>query len=99
MSYEACGPAGAMDLDHCVQLVGYNTTASSPYWIVRNSWSEGWGESGYIYLEYGKNTCGLANDATIPQVKKGPSKESPWARLFEQASGVKPVQKPEALVV
>ena len=24
MSYEACGPAGAMDLDHCVQLVGYN---------------------------------------------------------------------------
>jgi C1A family cysteine protease len=99
MSYEACGPAGAMDLDHCVQLVGYNTTASSPYWIVRNSWSEGWGESGYIYLEYGKNTCGLANDATIAQVKNGASKESPWARLFEQASGEKPVRKPEALVV
>ena len=66
---------------------------------MRNSWSEGWGEDGYIYLEYGKNTCGLANDATIAQVKKGTSKESPWARLFEQASGVKPVRKPAALVV
>ena len=97
MSYEACGPAGAMDLDHCVQLVGYNTTASSPYWIVRNSWSEGWGESGYIYLEYGKNTCGIANDATIAKVKEGT--RSPWARLFEQASGTAPVRKPETLVV
>lgn len=28
-----CGKA----LNHCVQLVGYNTTASTPYWIVRNS--------------------------------------------------------------
>lgn len=97
LSYEACGPSGAMDLDHCVQLVGYNTTASSPYWIVRNSWSEGWGEDGYIYLEYGKNTCGLANDATIAQVKK--SANSPWERLFEQATGAKPVLKPASLVI
>jgi C1A family cysteine protease len=99
LSYEACGPAGPMDLDHCVQLVGYNSTASSPYWIVRNSWSEGWGENGYIYLEYGKNTCGLANDATIAKVKKGPTETSPWARLYEQATGEKPVRKPEAIVV
>ena len=39
------------------------------YWIVRNSWSSTWGEQGYIYLEMAKNTCGLADDATIPEVK------------------------------
>jgi cathepsin L len=39
------------DLDHVVQLVGYGTdTSAGDYWLVRNSWSEGWGENGYIRL-------------------------------------------------
>lgn len=53
-------------LDHCVQLVGYNTSASTPYWIVRNSWASDWGEDGCIYLKFGDNTCGVADEATIP---------------------------------
>ena len=28
-----------------------------------------WIFSRYIYLEMAKNTCGLANDATVPEVK------------------------------
>jgi len=57
------------ELDHCVQLVGYSTTdGSTPYWIVRNSWGESWGEKGYIRLAMGDNTCGLTNEATIPSV-------------------------------
>jgi len=51
-------------LDHCVQAVGFDTTASTPYWIVRNSWGADWGEAGYIMLQYGDNTCGLTNEAT-----------------------------------
>jgi len=51
-------------LDHCVQAVGYDMTASTPYWLVRNSWSTDWGEQGYIRLQYGDNTCGLTNEAT-----------------------------------
>jgi len=39
------------DLDHAVQLVGYGTDPSyGDYWLVRNSWSPAWGESGYIRL-------------------------------------------------
>lgn len=68
MSKAACGGSGADDLDHCVQLVGYNANASSPYWIVKNSWSTTWGMDGYIYLEYPANTCGLANEATKPVI-------------------------------
>jgi len=52
------------ELDHCVQAVGYDMTASTPYWLVRNSWSTAWGEAGYIRLSYGDNTCGLTNEAT-----------------------------------
>lgn len=69
MSSAACGPMGADYQDHCVMAVGFNTTAPTPYWIVRNSWASTWGMEGYIHLEMAKNTCGLADDATIPEVK------------------------------
>jgi cathepsin F len=51
-------------LDHCVQLVGYNSAASTPYWMVRNSWGTDWGINGYIWLQMGEDTCGLAHEAT-----------------------------------
>jgi len=66
MKKAQCGNA----LDHCVQITGYNTAASepTPYWEVRNSWGADWGESGFIRLEYGTNTCGLADEATTAVV-------------------------------
>merc|ERR1711879_780624 len=69
MSSAACGPMGADYQDHCVMATGFNASAPTPYWIVRNSWASTFGEQGYIYLEMAKNTCGLADDATIPEVK------------------------------
>jgi len=39
------------DIDHVVQLVGYGTDSQfGSFWLVRNSWSPAWGESGYIRL-------------------------------------------------
>jgi len=57
-----------VELDHCVQAVGFDTTASVPFWIVRNSWGTDWGENGYIRLQYGTNTCGLTEEATSATV-------------------------------
>jgi C1A family cysteine protease len=51
-------------LDHCVQAVGYDLTADTPFWSVRNSWGTDWGEQGYIRLQYGQDTCGCADDVT-----------------------------------
>jgi len=51
-------------LDHCVELVGYDTTAKAPYWIVRNSWGTRWGINGYIYLSMFQNTCGMTEEST-----------------------------------
>jgi len=63
MTGPECGH-GLLETDHCVQLVGYNQTSTPPYWIVRNSWGGNWGEEGFIFLEMGTNTCGVANMAT-----------------------------------
>merc|ERR1711933_44122 len=93
MTSAQCGSMAADYQDHCVMATGFNTTAPKPYWIVRNSWSSTWGEKGYIYLEYDKNTCGLADDATIPTVALGLSEEqeaeaaASRERMYQQATG------------
>merc|ERR1712176_1311849 len=56
------------DLDHCVQLVGYDKSGPTPYWIVRNSWNTDWGMNGYMHLKMGENLCGVADEATIADV-------------------------------
>lgn len=45
--------------------VGFTESAT----IVKNSWAETWGSNGYIYLERGKNTCGIWNALVIPKWK------------------------------
>lgn len=62
MTSSSC-KSGAFNLDHAIQLVGYNEDADTPYWIVRNSWDTTWGNDGYIYLAMGDNTCGIADAA------------------------------------
>jgi C1A family cysteine protease len=58
MTAAQCGNS----LDHCVQITAYDTTTAPKWWRVRNSWGASWGEKGFIRLEYGSNTCGLADD-------------------------------------
>jgi len=57
-------------VDHCVQAVGVYPATISGYWKVRNSWGTSWGESGFIRLSYGSNTCDITNDPTYTAVKK-----------------------------
>jgi len=53
-------------IDHCVQATGYaNYGSSGAYWIVRNSWGQSWGESGYIWIEIGQDLCAIGDDATV----------------------------------
>jgi len=62
-----CSGAAA-EIDHCVQLVGYDRSSATPYWKVRNSWGDVWGEDGYMRLQYGVNACGIADEAVIVSV-------------------------------
>merc|ERR1711972_976789 len=90
MTAATCGPMGADYQDHCVMATGFNASAPTPYWIVRNSWSSTWGEKGYIFLEMAENTCGLADDATIPEVSLDltPEQEARAAANFERMYSV-----------
>ena len=38
------------EIDHLVVVVGIDRTGDVPYWIVQNSFSEYWGDKGFIYL-------------------------------------------------
>jgi len=51
-------------IDHCVQLLGYDDGASTPYWLVRNSWGTSWGENGLLRLQMGQDTCAMADAVT-----------------------------------
>lgn len=65
-------------IDHAVQLVGYGEDNGVKYWTVRNSWSEEWGESGYIRVKRFTDStahCGIDdNNKDGNGCKDGPKK-------------------------
>jgi C1A family cysteine protease len=50
----------SVELNHAVQLVGFEGTGVVPYFKLRNQWGTSWGENGYFRVAYGTNVCGIA---------------------------------------
>lgn len=65
------GPCSA-NVNHAVTIVGYceGPGEDNKYWIAKNSWSNDWGEQGYVYLAkdvaWSTGTCGLATSPFYP---------------------------------
>ncbi|XP_067203659.1 cathepsin O-like, partial [Linepithema humile] len=49
------------NMNHAVQIVGYDTMGMIPYYIVKSSWGSNFGENGYLRLAMNKNICGKIN--------------------------------------
>ncbi|XP_027330004.1 thiol protease aleurain-like isoform X2 [Abrus precatorius] len=59
-----CG-SKPMDVNHAVLAVGYGVEDGIPYWLIKNSWGNDWGDNGYFKMELGKNMC-VATCASYP---------------------------------
>jgi hypothetical protein len=58
--YKPCDPKS---LDHGVLITAYGEQDGVDYWMIKNSWSELWGDKGYYRMIRGSNECGVANMA------------------------------------
>ena len=64
------------NLDHGVLIVGYGTEDGQPYWLVKNSWGDSWGESGYVKIlrsnsENDPGICGIGMQPSFPVADTG----------------------------
>ncbi|MGQ9603472.1 MAG: C1 family peptidase [bacterium] len=59
------GPS-CSSINHGVVLVGWDDSqGTNGVWFLRNSWGAGWGESGYMRIEYGVSYVGYAASYVI----------------------------------
>ena len=63
-----CAKGEKSDGQHAVAIVGYDTTASTPYWLIQNSWGPNWGERGYIRVAMGQNCSSVEARASSVEV-------------------------------
>lgn len=48
-------------VNHAITIVGWDDNmGSNGAWIVKNSWGSGWGDNGYMYIEYGCSSVGYS---------------------------------------
>lgn len=60
-----CGFGLEAKLTHAVVAIGWGTdTEFGDYWIIKNSWSNAWGQDGYIFISMDKDLCGVTTKAT-----------------------------------
>jgi len=67
LNSKLCGTS----LDHAITAVGYGTSGSQEYYIVRNSWGASWGDKGYINIAAvnGVGICGIQQTSVWPNIK------------------------------
>ncbi|XP_052741581.1 uncharacterized protein LOC112049861 [Bicyclus anynana] len=66
---DRCGKAGAR-LNHAVLAVGWGARRGEPHFVLKNSWSDAWGERGYVRVQARANTCGVLAKPSYPRLER-----------------------------
>lgn len=76
--------------DHAVIVVGYGYDHESrqPYWIIKNSWGNDWGDGGYMKMVMNQNLCGIACDGIYVSEESDSSDERKTSKPKKVASAV-----------
>lgn len=54
--------SGQMLGGHAVSMVGWGEENGTPYWLIKNSWNEQWGDGGFFKIARGTDECGIEDD-------------------------------------
>lgn len=74
----------ANERNHAITIVGHDYSGPTPYYIVKNSWSESWGTDGYAKLEAGTNACGVAKNVITTCVRNCQGFSKDTAAVFRR---------------
>ena len=66
------------DLDHEVSVVGYGTSNSVDYWLVRNSWGTNWGNGGFFRVQRGQNYLGIELSCHYGNITDSPDPDTDY---------------------
>lgn len=53
---------------HAVKMIGWGEENGTPYWLVANSWNEGWGDNGFFKISRKGNECGIESQGVAGMV-------------------------------
>ena len=64
--------SGAALGGHAVKMIGWGVENNTPYWLLANSWNEGWGDQGFFKIKRGNNECGIEGSvvAGLPKLQQ-----------------------------
>lgn len=81
------------NINHGVTLVGWDDTKNA--WRIKNSWGTGWGDDGYMWIDYGSNKIGYAAAWVQPKHKLYFAKELiALIKQFHPKLTITPLQGP-----
>jgi len=54
---------------HAVRMLGWGVEDGTKYWLMANSWNQGWGDKGFFKILKGQDECGIESEivAGIPK--------------------------------